>query len=72
MEGYQALASALWESGVPKHASSTATLQSYEGMAETPDVFSHLYQEGLVLLQMNGELPKAQADGYADVLRKEI
>lgn len=41
-------------------------------MAETPEASSHLYQDGLVLLQMNGDLPKAQADGYGDVLREEF
>ena len=45
----------------------------YEGMTkETPSVSSHLYQEGLVLLQMNGDVGKAQAEGYADVLRNEF
>jgi hypothetical protein len=44
----------------------------YEDMAETPGVSSHLYQEDLVLLQVNGELPKAQADAYGDVLSQEV
>ena len=33
---------------------------------------SHLYQDGLVLLEMNGDVGKAQAEGYADVLRDEF
>ena len=45
----------------------------FEGMTkETPSVSSHLYQDGLVLLQMNGDVGKAQAEGYADVLRNEF
>ena len=33
-----------------------------------PDLSSHLYQDGNVLLQINGELPKEDADRYAAVL----
>jgi hypothetical protein len=37
-----------------------------------PSLRSHLYQEGLVLLQINGELPKTQADRYGEVLADEV
>ena len=33
---------------------------------------SHLYDEGLVLLQINGRLPKAQADRYGSVLEEVV
>jgi hypothetical protein len=37
-----------------------------------PSHHSHLYDEGLVLLQINGHLPKAQADRYASVLEQVL
>jgi hypothetical protein len=37
-----------------------------------PSHHSHLYDEGLVLLQINGRLPKAQADRYGSVLEEAV
>jgi hypothetical protein len=37
-----------------------------------PSSHSHLYDEGLVLLQINGQLPKAQADRYRSVLEEAV
>jgi hypothetical protein len=37
-----------------------------------PSLHSHLYQDGLVLLQVNGTVPKPQADRYGDVLEEEV
>ena len=37
-----------------------------------PSSHSHLYDEGVVLLQINGGLPKAQADRYRSVLEEVV
>jgi hypothetical protein len=37
-----------------------------------PSLHSHLYQEGLVLLQVNGGVPKTDADRYGDVMQREV
>lgn len=37
-----------------------------------PSLHSHLYDDGLVLLQINGELPKSEADRYGEVLEEEV
>jgi hypothetical protein len=37
-----------------------------------PSPHSHLYQDGLVLLQINGQLPKTEADRYGEVLQDEV
>jgi hypothetical protein len=37
--------------------------ESFSGM-----FYSHVYTEDLVVLQINGQLPKAQADAYGEVL----
>ena len=37
-----------------------------------PSLHSHLYDDGLVLLQINGELPKPDADRYGEVLGEEV
>jgi hypothetical protein len=37
-----------------------------------PSHHSHLYDEGLVLLQINGHLPEAQADRYGSVLEEAV
>jgi hypothetical protein len=37
-----------------------------------PALHSHLYEDGLVLLQINGELPKTDADRYGEVLASEV
>jgi hypothetical protein len=39
----------------------------YEGMG--PEVTSHLYEHELILLQINGDMPKTQADRYGEVAR---
>lgn len=48
----------------------------YEKLDDMPifgsALHSHVYQEGLILLQINGELPKLQADRYGEVLREEV
>lgn len=33
---------------------------------------SHLYTDGLVLVQIKGELPKAQADRYGEAREEEV
>jgi hypothetical protein len=37
-----------------------------------PHLHSHLYSEGPVLVQINGELPSSQADLYRQVLEQEV
>jgi hypothetical protein len=37
-----------------------------------PSLHSHLYKDGLVLLQINGDVPKTDADLYGDVMRGEV
>jgi hypothetical protein len=37
-----------------------------------PALHSHLYEDGLVLLQINGELPKTEADRYGEVMEGEV
>jgi hypothetical protein len=37
-----------------------------------PSLHSHLYTDGLVLLQINGALPKTQADRYGKVLQEKV
>ena len=37
-----------------------------------PSLYSHLYQDGLVLLQVNGTVPKPQADRYGAVMQREV
>ena len=37
-----------------------------------PALHSHQYEEGLVLLQVNGELPKQEADRYGGVLENKV
>ena|SRR5918999_1565369 len=37
-----------------------------------PSLHSHLYTDGLVLLQINGDVPKTDADQYGEVLREEV
>jgi hypothetical protein len=37
-----------------------------------PALHSHLYEDGLVLLQINGELPKQKADQYGEVLENVV
>lgn len=37
-----------------------------------PSLHSHLYEDGLVLLQINGELPKTEADRYGGVMQEEV
>jgi hypothetical protein len=37
-----------------------------------PSLHSHLYQDGLVLLQVRGTVPKTQADRYGDVMMDEV
>jgi len=48
----------------------------YESVEEMPifgpSLHSHLYTDGLVLLQINGQLPKTQADRYGEVLQDEV
>ncbi len=48
----------------------------YEKLEETPllgpALRSHLYQDGLLLVQINGDLPKTQADRYGEILEEEV
>ncbi len=37
-----------------------------------PALHSHLYEDGLLLVQINGELPKSEADRYGEVLEDEV
>jgi hypothetical protein len=37
-----------------------------------PSLHSHLYEDGLVLLQINGELPKTEADRFGEVMKREV
>jgi hypothetical protein len=37
-----------------------------------PTLHTHLYEDGLVLLQITSELPKSQADRYGEVLKAEV
>ena len=45
----------------------------YESLPNTsPMLRSHLYVENLVLLQIDGNLPKGDADAYGQVLEQEV
>jgi hypothetical protein len=36
-----------------------------------PSLHSHVYEDGLILVQINGQLPKKEADRYGKVLQEE-
>lgn len=45
----------------------------YEGLGRASGLFfSHVFVEGNTLVQINGELPKSQADEYEAALRKTV
>jgi hypothetical protein len=45
----------------------------YTGLGEaSPLFYSHVYEDGRVLVQISGELPKMEADRYGEVLEREV
>lgn len=45
----------------------------YETVSSSSGMFyTHVYTDGLVLMQINGQIPKTQADRYGDVLQEEV
>jgi hypothetical protein len=44
----------------------------YETVSSSGMFYTHVYTDGLVLMQINGQIPKAQADRYGEVLEEEV
>ncbi len=45
----------------------------YETVSSSSSFFyTHVYVDGLVLMQINGQIPKAQADRYGEVLKERV
>jgi hypothetical protein len=74
---YMKLASVAARSGLNNSREDLAVVRDYYKEIENmplfgPSLHSHLYDDGLVLLQITGELPKPDAERYGEVLEEEV